>query len=83
MPFANPCGGRSGVTYAELTFLRKDLPRASRQKPIHKCFVIARHLILVITAVSSAWRVVGTEKLGHGPRYRFRLFQQQKMPGIG
>ena len=35
-----------------------------------------------IIAVSSAWSVVGTKKLGHGPRYSFRLFQQQKVPGI-
>jgi hypothetical protein len=33
-------------------------------------------------AVSSAWSVVGTKKLGYGPRYRFRLFQQQKVPGM-
>jgi hypothetical protein len=31
--------------------------------------------------VSLAWRVVGAEKFGHGPRYGFRLFQQQKVPG--
>src|ERR1051326_9553567 len=31
-------------------------------------------------AVSSAWSVVGTKKLGYGPRYSFRLFQQQNRP---
>jgi hypothetical protein len=30
----------------------------------------------------SAWSVVGTKKLGHGLRYSFRLFQQQKVPGM-
>ena len=45
--------------------------------------VEVKHLRGLQIAVSSAWSVVGTEKLGHGPRYRFRLFQQQKMPGVG
>src|SRR5439155_24022239 len=45
--------------------------------------VEVKHLRGLQIAESSAGSVVGTEKLGHGPRYRFRLFQQQKMPGIG
>jgi hypothetical protein len=28
-----------------------------------------------------SWSVLGTKKLGHGLRYCFRLFQQQKVPG--
>jgi Protein of unknown function (DUF1488) len=30
-PFADLCGGRTGVTFAELTFLRKDLPHPLRE----------------------------------------------------
>src|SRR5579859_6539046 len=33
--------------------------------------------------MSSAWSVVGTKKLRHGPRDSVRLLQQQKVPGLG
>jgi hypothetical protein len=35
-----------------------------------------------LNRLSSAWSVVGAKKLGHGPRDSFRLFQQQKVPGM-
>jgi hypothetical protein len=57
------------------------VPVPRRQKPIHKCVVVAPFRLLSISRKQSARYCAGPEKLAHSLRYSFRLFQQQKVPG--